>query len=234
MGKGRVAHADTTRILVVEEEDGNVGAMLLRSGGLDAVLDRMSSLDQALASCGARSPDLIVVDLARFGVGAVATLRRRASQLERVPVLAVAQTADPLAEAYALEFGADDCVPRTVRIEVLLARVRALLRRFGGAAVPLRFGDLRMDVQARTLHRGERLIHLTHTEFELLRLLLERPGEVVSKSRLYEAVWGPHLSGANVVEVAVSRIRAKLAGTGEPQLIRTVRKTGYVLRPPER
>jgi two-component system response regulator MprA len=100
-----------------------------------------------------------------------------------------------------------------------------------GAEV-LALGDLAMDVPAHTVHRGERLVELTRTEFALLKLLLEHPGQVLTRSTIFERVWGYDFGAtSNTLGVYVGYLRRKLEAGGEPRLLHTVRGLGYVLRP---
>jgi two-component system response regulator MprA len=133
-----------------------------------------------------------------------------------------------------LSHGADDYVVKPVDFEVLLARVRALLRRaVAEQPLVLRFADLVLDTGTRTARRGDRAIELTSTEYDLLLYLLQQPRRVQPRAVLMDRVWGYDFGGnTNVLEVYISQLRQKLEVGGEPRLIHTVRGTGYVLREP--
>ncbi len=114
--------------------------------------------------------------------------------------------------------------------EVLLARIRALLRRQQVDHPPvLRCADLSLDTGSHLVLRGDRHIALTSLEFKLLHQLLLHPQQVLSKDVLLERVWGYDFD-ANIVEVYVKQLRQKLEAEGEPRLIQTMRNVGYVLR----
>jgi two-component system response regulator MprA len=131
-----------------------------------------------------------------------------------------------------LETGADDYLVKPFAFSELLARIRVRLRRREpGEERELRFADLRLDTAAREAWRGERTIALTTTEYELLRLFLLHPRQVLTRDRIYERVWGYDFVGeSKVIEVYVRYLREKLEAEGEPRLIHTVRGAGYVLK----
>ncbi|MBI4171601.1 MAG: response regulator transcription factor, partial [Actinobacteria bacterium] len=132
-----------------------------------------------------------------------------------------------------LEAGADDYVIKPFAIEELLARIRALLRRAGPgrAGRSLAYGDLTLDPATREVRRGERRIDLHATEFALLEALLSQPGRVMSRTVLYETVWGYDFGRASkTLDVYIGYLRRKTEADGAPRLIHTVRDVGYVLR----
>jgi two-component system response regulator MprA len=120
--------------------------------------------------------------------------------------------------------------------EELLARIRALLRRSASAhnAQPdhvLTYENLRVDLTTRTVQRGDRFLHLTTREFELLALFLRHPNQVLARSVIMDRVWGEDFFGdSNVLEVFVGNLRRELEANHEPRLIQTIRGAGYVLR----
>jgi DNA-binding response OmpR family regulator len=128
-----------------------------------------------------------------------------------------------------LTSGADDYVIKPFVLPEMVARVNALLRRMGRMQSVLVVGDLVVDPQAATVHRGAAEIALTATEFKLLCYLAEHRGQVVTKTQILSAVWGFDAYDPNLVEVFVSALRRKLETNG-PRLLQTVRGLGYVLR----
>jgi DNA-binding response OmpR family regulator len=152
----------------------------------------------------------------------------------RTPILMLTAKDGDLDEAEALDTGADDYLRKPFSFPVLVARVRALLRRSAlGDPPPLVVGDLRLDLRARRALRAERPVPLTAREFALLTYLVRRAGRVVSKHEILDGVWDDAFEGdPNVVEVYVARLRRKLDGAGGPRLIETVRGMGYRLEGP--
>src|SRR6266702_3139136 len=139
----------------------------------------------------------------------------------------------PADQVQGLESGADDYVVKPFTFEVLLARVRSLLRRQRlDHPQVLRFADLTMDTGSHKVYRGQREVPLTNLEFRVLHEFLIHPQHVLSKEVLLDRVWGYDFD-ENVVEVYVKQLRQKLAAGGEPRLIHTIRGTGYVLRQEE-
>jgi DNA-binding response OmpR family regulator len=136
----------------------------------------------------------------------------------------------PADQIRGLEDGADDYVTKPFTFEILLARIRSLLRRQRLDHPPvLRFADVSLDTGSHVVSRGSREVPLTSMEFKLLQDLLIHPRQVLSKEVLLERVWGYDFD-ANVVEVYVKQLRQKLEANGEVRLIQTLRGVGYVLR----
>jgi two-component system, OmpR family, response regulator MprA len=132
-----------------------------------------------------------------------------------------------------LDAGADDYVVKPFALEELLARVRALLRRSGSAAgeETLRFADLELDPVAHEVRRDGQPIELTRTEFSLLELFLRNPRQVLTRSVIFERVWGYDFGYAsNSLDVYVGYLRRKTEIGGRPRLIQTIRGVGYALR----
>ncbi len=177
-------------------------------------------------------PDLAILDV-RFPQGPDGyTIARRARDSHDLAVLFLT-AADQLEDRLdAFEAGADDHMTKPFFMAELLARVHALLRRSGRLVSAVsQVGDVIVDDGARTVTRGGQPVDLTDTEFQLLSVLVNHPGQVLSKPQLLTRVWGFDAYDANLVEVHMSALRRKLESRG-PRLVHTVRGAGYVLRAP--
>ena len=175
-------------------------------------------------------PDVVVLDLMLPGLSGLEVCRRTRAKSD-VPILILSARDEVEDRVDGLNLGADDYLVKPFALEELAARVVALLRRSG--APPgrvLRHADLELDQATREVRRSGHLIDLTAREFALLRYFMEHPRQVLSKNQLLEAVWGyDYVGDSNVVEAYVSYLRRKLNAPGEPDLIQTVRGSGYRL-----
>lgn len=220
------------RILVIDD-DPAVTSVLKRGLAYEGfAVDAASSGQEGLDAARLRYPDLVILDIMMPGIDGLETLRRLRAADTQLPVLMLTGKDAPADQVEGLERGADDYVVKPFTFEVLLARVRALLRRHETEHPDvLRFNDLSLDTGARRAQRGERSIDLTSIEFDLLRQLMEHPQRVLPKEFLLDRVWGYDFGGStNIVEVYVKQLRQKLEAEGEPRLIHTLRGSGYVLR----
>lgn len=179
----------------------------------------------------AEPPDLVILDVMLPDMDGIALCRALRQEGVETPILMLtARDAVPDRVA-GLDAGADDYLPKPFAFEELLARTRALLRRAGHAQTEmLTFEDLVLDTELREAQRGDRHIQLSPKEYDLLEVFLRHPRTVLTRTVLFDQVWGSeHQVESNVLEVYVRRLRRKL---GEPMLIETVHGTGYVLREP--
>ena len=220
------------RILVVDD-DPAITSLLKRGLSYEGfAIDTAQNGEEALRIARERPPDLVILDIMMPGLDGLEVLRRLRLADPELPVLFLTARDAPADQVKGLEAGADDYVVKPFTFEVLVARVRALLRRRqAGRPEVLRFADLVLDTGTYTARRGDREIHLTALEFKLLHLFMLHPRQVLGKEQLLERVWGYDFGGnANVLEVYVKQLRQKLEAQGEPRLIHTVRGVGYVLR----
>jgi DNA-binding response OmpR family regulator len=222
----------TVRILVVDDDPG-VTDVLRRGLTYEGfVVDTAGSGEEALALLRERSPDLVILDILMPGLDGFEVLRRLRAADPHLPVLMLTARDAPADQVRGLTEGADDYVVKPFTFEVLMARVRALLRRRQlEQPEVLRYRDLALDTGTRRARRGEREIELTATEYRLLYLFLRYPERVLSKEFLMDRVWGYDFGGnTNILEVYIRQLRQKLEVGGERRLIQTVRGMGYVLR----
>jgi len=175
-------------------------------------------------------PDAIVLDILMPNLDGLTTCRAIRAK-SRVPILMLTarQSVDERVEG--LEAGADDYLSKPFAVVELIARVRALLRRTSFDEDLLRYGDVELDRGERRARRGGRQLELTRIEFSLLELLMSHPRKVLSRTTIFEQVWGYDLAFAsNSLEVYIGYLRRKTEAEGGSRLIHTVRGIGYVLR----
>jgi two-component system response regulator MprA len=177
-------------------------------------------------------PDALVLDVLMprvDGLEVARTIRRAGN---RVPILMLTARTQVEDRVEGLDAGADDYVTKPFALEELLARLRALLRRTAdGSGEVLRFADLELDPGTREVRRGGEPIELTRTEFSLLELFLLNPRQVLTRSVIFERVWGYDFGyGSNSLDVYIGYLRRKTEAGGKPRLIQTVRGVGYALR----
>jgi two-component system response regulator MprA len=226
------------RILVVDDEPA-VRASLARALRLDGYEVALASDGRAaLEAVGGEAPDAVVLDVLMPELDGLEVCRRLRAAGDRTPVLMLTARDQVRDRVGGLDAGADDYLVKPFALEELSARLRALLRRSGdggdgaGAARELlTHADLALDLGAHEARRGERRIELTRTELLLLELLLRHPRQVLTRSVIFERVWGYDFGAtSNSLEVYVGYLRRKTEAGGEPRLIHTVRGVGYVLR----
>jgi DNA-binding response OmpR family regulator len=174
----------------------------------------------------------VVLDILLPGLDGMEILRRLRAADAQLPIILLTAKDTPDDQVRGLEAGADDYLIKPITVAVLLAHVRARLRRQQAEHTSvLTFSDLILDTSRHRVCRGQREITLTSLEFRLLRTFLEHPQQVFSKRSLLDQIWGSTFSGSvNVVEVYVKQLSQKLEADGAPRLLHTIRGVGYVLR----
>ena len=178
--------------------------------------------------------DAVVLDVLMPGVDGLEVCRRIRSAGNHVPVLMLTARDEISDRVAGLDAGADDYLVKPFALEELLARLRALLRRStNGDRGVLRFADLELDPATREVRRGDEAIDLTRTEFSLLELFLRNPRQVLTRSVIFERVWGYDFGhSSNSLDVYIGYLRRKTEAGGKPRLVQTVRGVGYALREP--
>jgi len=219
------------RILVVED-DKKVASFVekgLREDGYS--VDVAHDGDEGSIKAHVHDYDLLILDVmlpGKTGYDILNELRRKQSS---VPVLLLTARDANEDVVRGLDAGADDYLTKPFSFEVLLARVRALVRRGGAKRLErLRYDEVELDRIQHTANRGGRDLRLTAKEFQLLEYFLLHPEEVVRRTHLLEKVWDLHFDPmSNVVDVHVAKLRRKLKKGGENALIHTIRGVGYIL-----
>jgi two-component system response regulator MprA len=220
--------------VLIVDDDRKLLKMLRRTLAYEG-LEVMTALNgrEALDQIHAHRPDVIVLDWMMPEMDGIVVLERLRAEGDKTLVLML--TAHDAIEnrVEGLESGADDYLVKPFAPAELVARVHALLRRSESAREheSLAYADLTLDPTTRQARRGERAFELTPTEYDLLRLLMRHPRQVLEREQILSNVWGYDFGGDdNVLEVYVGYVRKKLEAGGESRLIQTVRGVGYVLR----
>ena len=223
------------KILVVDDEravrESLRRALELEGYEIELASDGQEAL-QRLEGNGESQPDAVLLDVLMPNVDGLEVCRRLRKSGNRVPVLMLTARDEVENRVSGLDAGADDYVTKPFALEELVARIRALLRRAtAGDDEILRFADLELDPGTREVHRGGEQIDLTRTEFALLELFLTNPRQVLTRSIIFERVWGYDFGFAsNSLDVYIGYLRRKTEIGGKPRLIQTVRGVGYALR----
>ena len=224
------------RILVVDDEEHITELVAMGLGYNGFEVERVGSGRAALDAVNRSRPDLIVLDVMLpdlDGFEVARRLRQSEGAGTRVPVIFLTARDTTQDKVQGLRLGSDDYVTKPFSIEELIERVRAVLRRAGGAGPGehrLSYADLEMDEDTRDVWRAGRLIELTPTEYKLLHYLLSNARRVLSRDQILEHVWDYTFAGnASVLETYISYLRHKVDADG-PALIHTVRGVGYSLR----
>jgi two-component system response regulator MprA len=223
------------KILVVDDEravrESLRRALELEGYDIELAADGQEAL-QLLEGNGEGQPDAVILDVLMPTIDGLEVCRRLRRRGNRVPVLMLTARDEVENRVAGLDAGADDYVTKPFALEELIARVRALLRRASpGDDELLRFGDLELDPGTREVRRGGDPIELTRTEFALLELFMTNPRQVLTRSIIFERVWGYDFGFAsNSLDVYIGYLRRKTEAGDKPRLIQTVRGVGYALR----
>jgi two-component system response regulator MprA len=219
-------------ILVVDDEP-SVLTSLGRALSLDRyAVDAAEDGERALDRLAERQYDVVVLDIAMPGIDGLEVCRRLRAAGDRTAILMLTARDAVDDRVAGLDAGADDYLVKPFSLKELTARVRALLRRGDPGDAPLlRFADLALNRETREVSRGDRSFSLSRTEFSLLELFMENPRRVLSRSEIFERVWGYDFGPAsNSLGVYIGYLRRKTEAGSESRLIHTVRGVGYALR----
>jgi len=221
-------------VLLVEDDPSVRGAVerALRGAGHD--IELATAGDKALERATANPYDAIVLDRGLPGLDGLEVCRRLRAAGNDVPILMLTARAAVTERVEGLDAGADDYVVKPFALDELLARLRAFERRApqtGQQRGLVRFADVELDRDAMTARRGSRAITLSRTEYQLLELLMSNARRVLSRTVIFEKVWGYDFGPeSNSLDVYIGYLRRKLEQDGEPRLVHTVRGVGYVMR----
>lgn len=223
-----------TRILVVDDEPA-VQRALERALRLESYeVELAGDGERALDRLAEHPVDAMILDVMMPGIDGLEVCKRLRAAGDKTPILMLTAR-DAIDDRVAgLDVGADDYLVKPFALRELQARLRALLRRAGdgdGDGEVLRFANVSLDPVAHEVHRGERAIELSKTEFLLLELFLKHPRQVLTRSTIFESVWGYDFGPtSNALGVYIGYLRRKTEQGGESRLLHTVRGIGYVLR----
>jgi len=233
------AGSESRAVILVVDDDENLRRLVaayLENEGYD--IEQAADADAALESVEKHQPDLILLDLMLPGMSGFEVARRVRAR-RQVPILMLTARGDEDDMLQGFDAGADDYLVKPFSPKVLVARVRAILRRSGvdvpeGEETAVTVGAIDIDHKTREVTVEGKAVELTTTEFDLLRVLAEHPGWVFSREELLEAVWGyKYLGDSRLVDVHVANLRKKLGDDpADPQFVRTVRGVGYKLQSP--
>lgn len=227
-----------TSVLIVEDETAIVTLLRYNLEREGFKVYSTGDGEEAVTMVKECKPDIIVLDWmlpSMTGVEICKQLRWR-PETKSIPIIMLSARGEEGDRIRGLDSGADDYIVKPFSPAELIARIRAVFRRFRPALSEkvLAFADIKMDVSAHKVTRGATEIHLSPTEFSLLRYLLEHPGRVFSREQLLDSVWGHDIYvELRTVDVHIRRLRKGLDFDGkQPDLIRTVRSAGYALEMP--
>jgi two-component system, OmpR family, response regulator MprA len=223
------------KILVVDDEravrESLRRALVLEGYEIELAGDGQDALDRLASDT---QPDAMILDVLMPGLDGLEVCKQLRRTGSRLPVLMLTARDEVENRVAGLDAGADDYVTKPFALEELLARLRALLRRTSaGSGDVLHFADLELDPSTREVRRDGAAIELTRTEFSLLELFMLNPRQVLTRSIIFERVWGYDFGFAsNSLDVYIGYLRRKTEARGRPRLIQTVRGVGYALRHP--
>ena len=226
--------ANAEFLVVVAEDDPSVRNAIERVLSLEGYqVKTATDGNTALELIASAKPHAVVMDVMMPFADGLTVTRELRQRGNRTPVLLLTARHEVGDRVAGLDAGADDYLVKPFAVDELLARVRALLRRYESLTptAVLSLGDLTMDINKHEVKRGGKTLELTKTEFDLLRILLEQRDIVLSREYLYEHIWGFNFeTNSKSLDVYIGYLRRKIEDSGEERLLHTVRGVGYVMR----
>ncbi len=226
--------ADQAAHILIAEDDRGIRESLERALRFDGYQVRaVSDGAQALEAVSQNQPDLVILDVMMPFIDGLSVCRQLRDRYRHLPILMLTARHDVSDRVAGLDAGADDYLVKPYAMSELSARLRALLRRtsVSGTDELLSLDDVTLDPKARLARRGDRVLDLTKTEFDLLELLMFNAGVVLSRDTIYERIWGYDFeTNSRSLDVYVGYLRAKTELDGASRVLHTVRGIGYVLR----
>lgn len=220
------------RVLVIEDDETTAREIVAELSVHGMQAEWIANGRDGLAHATQRDYDLITLDRmlpGMDGIDVVAELRRAGRD---TPVLMISALSDVDERVRGLRAGGDDYLTKPFAPDEMSARAEVLLRRRQPQSVVqrLRVADLELDLVSHVAYRGGQPLTLLPTEYRLLEFLMRNSGQVLTRTMIFETVWGFHFDpGTNVIDVHIARLRRKIDGAGQPALIHTVRGTGYMI-----
>jgi two-component system response regulator MprA len=226
--------ANAEFLVVVAEDDPSVRTAVERVLDLEGYqVQTANDGNSALELIVSSKPHAVVMDVMMPFIDGLTVTRELRQRGNRTPVLLLTARHEVGDRVAGLDAGADDYLVKPFAVDELLARLRALLRRYESptSAAVMSISDLTMDVNKREVKRGGKVLDLTKTEFDLLHILLEQKDIVLSREYLYEHIWGFSFeTNSKSLDVYIGYLRRKLDDSGDEKLLHTVRGVGYVMR----
>ncbi len=223
----------TARLLLIEDDEETVEAISGYLGSRGYEVRRAATGPDGLLQASAGAVDALIIDRLLPGLDGLTILKTLRQNGIRTPAIMLSALGSVDERVEGLRAGGDDYLGKPFALAELAARVEALLRRPTiGPETVLRAGPLHLDLVDRSAHRGGRRLDLLPREFKLLEYLVRRAGQTVTRGMLFEEVWNyKFVPRSNLVDVHMSRLRRKLNGLGEEELITNVRGIGFILDP---
>jgi two-component system OmpR family response regulator len=225
---------DQVRVLTVEDDPVSAGEIVNRLSGHGLAVDWVDNGPDGMVQAMSGDYDAITLDRMLPGMDGLSVLRAIRAVGVQTPVIMLSALGDVDARICGLRAGGDDYLTKPFDPDELIARLEAMLRRgtksIGFQETKLRVGSLEIDLLARSVKREGQEIELQPTEYRVLEFMTRHAGRTITRSMLFEAIWGYHFNpGTNLINVHIARLRKKIERDGEPPLIQTVRGSGYVL-----